>query len=87
LKNLVNDLKFTQSLRYMKLRQSLNRLCSHSVVRAMRVIMAALRSSCGHYILQLCFYLFNSSCFFFFRRVISAVADWMSTIFPHMMLP
>ena len=26
-------------------------------------------------------------CFFFFPRLISAVADWMSTILPHMVLP
>jgi len=45
------------------------------------VIMAALRSRCGHYI----FILFLP--FFFFPRLISAVADWMSTILPHMVWP
>jgi len=35
--------------------------------------MAALRSRCGHYILQLWFLYF----FFFFPRLFSAVADWM----------
>jgi len=39
----------------------------------------------GHYILQLCF--LSSSIFFFFPRLISAVADWMPTILPHMMRP
>jgi len=39
--------------------------------------MAALRSRCGHYI----FVLFLSS---FFPHLISAVADWMSTILLHM---
>ena len=42
------------------------------------LVMAALRSRCGHYI----FVLFLSS--FFIPRLISAVADWMSTILPHM---
>ena len=42
------------------------------------IIMAALRSRCGHYI----FVLFLSS-FFFFPPLISAVADWMSTILSH----
>jgi len=46
------------------------------------VIMADVRRRCGHYILQLWFL---SS--FFFHRLISAVADWMSTILRHMMWP
>ena len=41
--------------------------------------MAALRSRCGHYIFILCV--------FFFPGLISAVADWMSTIIPHMVWP
>ena len=41
--------------------------------------MAALRSRCGHYIFALWFLL----SFFFFPRLISAVADWMSAILPH----
>jgi len=45
--------------------------------------MAALRSRCGHYI----FVLVSSSLSSFFPRLISAVADWMSTILPHMMRP
>jgi len=47
------------------------------------VIMAALRSRCGHYIFALRFLLSSS----FFPRLISAVGDWMSTIFPHMVRP
>jgi len=47
------------------------------------LIMAALRSRCGHYIFVLWFLL--SSSFFFFPRLISAVLDWMSTILLHMM--
>ena len=43
-------------------------------------VMAALRSRYGHYI----FVLFLSS---FFPRLISAVADWMYTILPHMTYP
>ena len=42
------------------------------------VVIAALRSRCGHYIFALWFL---SS---FFPRLISA--DWMSTILPHMMI-
>ena len=40
--------------------------------------MAALRSRCGHYIFALWFLLS-----FFFPRLISAVADWMSAILLH----
>jgi len=46
------------------------------------IFMAALRSGYGHYILSrffLPFFLFS----FFFPRLISAVADWMSTILLH----
>jgi len=52
--------------------------------RSTFLIMAALRSRCGHYILILCFLL---SFFFFFHHLISAVGDWMSTILPHMVWP
>ena len=45
--------------------------------------MAALRSRCGHYIFAMWF-LPLSSFFFFFHRLISAVADWISTILAHM---
>jgi len=44
------------------------------------LIMAALHSRCGHYIFCRGFY-------FFCPRLISAVADWMSTILPHMVWP
>jgi len=47
------------------------------------VIMAALRSRCGHYIFALWSLLLSS----FFHRLISAVADWMSTILAHMVWP
>jgi len=45
------------------------------------LFMAALRSTCGHYIFALWFLLSSSSSFF--PRLISAVAHWMSTILPH----
>jgi len=45
------------------------------------VIMAALRSRCEHYIFMLSFMLSV------FPRLISAIADWMSAIFPHMLWP
>jgi len=51
---------------------------------ASNILMAALRSRCEHYI----FVLFLSSSFtFFFPRLISAVADWMSTVLPHLVWP
>jgi len=46
------------------------------------LFMAALRSRCGHYILPCSFFFLS-----FFRRLFSAVPDWMSTILPHMMWP
>ena len=50
------------------------------------VFMAALRNRAGNYIFALLFlsssFFFLS--FFFFPRLIYAVADWMSTIFLHM---
>ena len=50
------------------------------------VIMAALRSRCGHYIFALWFL---SSIFylFFIPRLISAVTDWLSTILLRMVWP
>jgi len=49
-------------------------------LRSRQFIMDALRSRCGHYI----FVLFLSFFLSFFPRLISAVADWMSTILRHM---
>jgi len=45
-----------------------------------RLIMAALCNTAGHYIFALWF--LSSSVFFFFPRLISAAADWISTILP-----
>jgi len=47
--------------------------------------MAALWNKAGHYIFVLWFLLYSS--FFFFPRLISAVADWMYTILPHIVWP
>ena len=44
--------------------------------------MAALRSRCGHYVLSCGFNLLS-----FFPHLISAVADWMSTILLYMVWP
>ena len=49
------------------------------------LIMAALRSRCGHYIFALWFLL--SIYLFFFPCLISVVADWMSTVLAHMVWP
>jgi len=57
---------------------------SDVVVQFFYIIMAVLRSRCGHYIFALCFI---SSVFLFLPRLISAVADWMCTILPHMVWP
>jgi len=51
-------------------------------LRHQLIIMAALRSRCRHYIFALWFL-----SIFFIPRLISAVADWMSTILRHMMWP
>jgi len=52
----------------------------------MDFFMAALWNRAGHHIFTLWFLL---SLFFlsFFPHLISAVADWMSTILPHMVWP
>ena len=47
------------------------------------IFMAALLSRCGRYIFALWFLLIS----FIFSRLISAVADWMSTILPQMVWP
>ena len=53
---------------------------SHTIL----IIMAALCNRAGHYIFAMWFLLSSS---FFFPRLISAVADWMSTILAHIMWP
>jgi len=57
--------------------------CRHMSTLTCFLVMAALRSRCGHYIFALWF--LSSS--FFIPRLISAAADWMSTILPHMVWP
>jgi len=49
------------------------------------IFMAALCNRVGHYIFALRFLLLLS--IFVFPRLISAVADWMSTILLHMVWP
>ena len=51
------------------------------------VIMAALHSRCGHYIFVLWFISIFYLLSIFIPRLISAAADWMSTIFPHVVWP
>jgi len=48
------------------------------------VVMVAQWNRADHYIFMLWFVL---SSFFFFPRLISAAADWMSAILPHMVWP
>jgi len=60
-------------------------LCFHVVLPFCScVVMAALRNRAGHYIFCPVVSFFFS---FFIPRLISAVADWMSTILPHMVWP
>jgi len=47
--------------------------------------MAALCNRAGHYIFALWF--LSSFFFLFFPRLISAAADWMSTILRHLVWP
>ena len=54
----------------------------HLIIMA---VLAALRSRCGHYIFALWF--LSSIVLSFSPHLISAVADWMSTILRHMMWP
>jgi len=49
------------------------------------LVMAALWNRSGHYIFALWFLSICLS--FFFPRLISVAADWMSTILRHMMWP
>jgi len=54
------------------------------------VIMVALWNRADHYIFALRFLLLSSFFFllsFFFPGLISAVADWVSAILPHMVWP
>jgi len=52
-------------------------------IGAILLVMVALWNRADHYILP-CGFFFLS---FFFPRLISAVADWMSAILPHMVWP
>jgi len=49
---------------------------------AYNIIMATLRSRCGHYI-----FVTVDSYYLFFPHLFSAVAYWMSAILPHMVWP
>ena len=51
----------------------------------MSLFMVALWNRADHYIFMLWF--LSSSSIFFFPRLISAAAHWMSTILPHMVWP
>ena len=56
-----------------------------SMYKVMRpFIMVALRNRADHYIFMVWFVLSSS---FFFPRLISAAADWMSATLPHMVWP
>ena len=55
------------------------------LVESSQFFMVALWNRADHYIFMLWFVLLLS--FFFFPRLISAAADWMSAILPHMVWP
>ena len=54
----------------------------YMLILALCLVLAILRSRCGIYIFALWFL-----SIFFFPRLISAAADWMSAILPHMVWP
>jgi len=58
--------------------------CKQRVNEITSFIMVALWNRADHYIFMLWFVLLLS---YFFPRLISAVADWMSAILPHMVWP
>ena len=58
--------------------------CGPSAIAEL-LVMVALWNRADHYIFILSFVLLCSS--FFFPHLISAVADWMSTILAHMVWP
>jgi len=58
----------------------------HAGSTYLRIFMAALCNREGHYIFALWFLLLSIYPSFF-RHLISAVADWMSAILPHMVWP
>ena len=62
----------------------LGRIASVATYIYFNLFMAALWNRTGHFIFALL--LFSSSSFFF-SRLISAAADWMSTILPHTVWP
>jgi len=54
-------------------------------VTARHLVMVALYNRADHYIFAMWF--LSSFFLLFFSPIISAVGDWMSTIFPHMLWP
>ena len=58
-------------------------LCKRETI----IFMVALWNRADHYIFMLWFVLLLLLSFFFFPRLISAAADWMSAILPHMVWP
>ena len=65
----------------------LSNYCDHLFVNESCdvLVMVALCNRADHYIFAL--WLLLSFFLLFFRRLISAVADWMSAILPHMVWP
>jgi len=75
----INEIcKHTTAIRHAPHLKSFNKVIHH-------FIMAALQNRADHYIFILWFLLFLSISFF--PHLISAVADWMSAILPHMVWP
>jgi len=76
---------FTKISRYWRVSISASRTFWPLLVPTLVYIMAALCNRTGHYIFALWFLSF----FFllFFPRLISAAADWMSTILRHLVWP
>jgi len=83
-----NDCAQCDAHRYEQTNSSLDWVLSHwahfTVLRF--IFMVTLCNRADHYIFMLWFVL-SSSIFLFFPRLISAAADWMSVILPHMVWP
>jgi len=59
----------------------------HYILILWFLLMVALWNRADHYIFMLWFALSSFFFFLFFPRLISAAADWMSAILPHMVWP
>ena len=79
------DISYTNEKKSQRQKQNLTQFIACGNDFSTVLFMAVLWNTAGHYIFVKSFLLSSSS--FFFPRLFSAVADWMSTILPHMVWP